>query len=59
MDVIHGPRRAEPGTYDGWTRVLRTVDPRLNSPIRAPALTADGPRLSTAIVTSPAGCGGR
>ena len=28
MDVIHGPRRAEPGTYDAWTRVLRTVDPR-------------------------------
>src|SRR5271170_3326503 len=21
MDVIHGPRRAEPGTYDAWTRV--------------------------------------
>ncbi|SRR6266566_2935660 len=28
MDVIHGPRRAEPGTYDAWTRVPRTVDPR-------------------------------
>ena len=28
MDVIHGPRRAEPGTYDAWTRVLQTVDPR-------------------------------
>jgi DNA-binding transcriptional LysR family regulator len=28
MDVIHGPRRAEPGTYDAWTRVLRTVNPR-------------------------------
>jgi DNA-binding transcriptional LysR family regulator len=27
MDVIHGPRRAEPGTYDAWTRILRTVDP--------------------------------
>ncbi len=27
MDVIHGPRRAEPGTYDAWTQVLRTVDP--------------------------------
>jgi len=27
-DVIHGPRRAEPGTYDAWTRILRTVDPR-------------------------------
>ena len=28
MDVIHRPRRAEPGTYDGWTPILRTVDPR-------------------------------
>ena len=28
MDVIHGPRRAEAGTYDAWTRVLRAVDPR-------------------------------
>jgi DNA-binding transcriptional LysR family regulator len=28
LDVIHGPRRAEPGTYDAWTRVLRTVNPR-------------------------------
>jgi len=27
MDVIYGPRRAEPGTYDAWTRVLRRVDP--------------------------------
>ncbi len=27
MDVIHGPRRAEPGTYGAWERVLRTVDP--------------------------------
>jgi DNA-binding transcriptional LysR family regulator len=28
MDVIHGPRRASPGTYDRWLDVLRTVDPR-------------------------------
>ena len=28
MDVIHGPRRADPGTYDAWTRVLQAVDPR-------------------------------
>lgn len=27
MDVIHGPRRAEPGTYDAWTKVLRAVNP--------------------------------
>src|SRR2546429_731699 len=28
MDVIHGPRRPEPGIYDAWTRVLRTVNLR-------------------------------
>ena len=28
LDVIHGPRPAEPGIYDAWTRVLRTVNPR-------------------------------
>jgi DNA-binding transcriptional LysR family regulator len=28
MDVIHGPRRAEPGTYDAWTSIVRTADPR-------------------------------
>src|SRR5260370_4291055 len=28
LDVIHGPRRAEAGTYDAWTKVLRAVDPR-------------------------------
>jgi DNA-binding transcriptional LysR family regulator len=28
MDVIHGPRRAEPGTYDAWTSIVRTTDPR-------------------------------
>ena len=28
MDVIHGPRRAEPGTYDAWTSIARTMDPR-------------------------------
>jgi hypothetical protein len=53
MDVIHGPRRAEPGTYDAWTRVLRTVDPRFeftDPPLRhslsmdlAFAATADRP----------------
>jgi DNA-binding transcriptional LysR family regulator len=28
MDVIHGPRHADPGTYDAWTRALQAVDPR-------------------------------
>jgi hypothetical protein len=27
MDVIHGPRRAEPATYDAWASVLRAADP--------------------------------
>jgi DNA-binding transcriptional LysR family regulator len=27
LPVIHGPRRASPGTYDLWLDVLRTVDP--------------------------------
>ena len=60
MDVIHGPRRAEPGTYDAWTRVLRTVNPRFefsDPPLRhslqmnlAFAATADRP---TAVLTGP------
>jgi DNA-binding transcriptional LysR family regulator len=60
MDVIHGPRRAEPGTYDAWARVLRTVDPRFeftDPPFRrlremtlAFAATADRP---TAVLTGP------
>jgi DNA-binding transcriptional LysR family regulator len=60
MDVIHGPRRAEPGTYDAWTRVLRAVDPRFeftDPPLRhslpmdlAFAATADRP---TAVLTGP------
>jgi hypothetical protein len=28
LDVIHGPRRASPATYDRRLQVLRTVDPR-------------------------------
>ena len=27
MDVIHGPRRADDGTYDRWLAVLRTQNP--------------------------------
>jgi hypothetical protein len=60
MDVIHGPRRAELGTYDAWTRVLRTVDPHVeftDPPLRhslqmdlAFAATADRP---TAVLTGP------
>jgi DNA-binding transcriptional LysR family regulator len=60
MDVIHGPRRAEPGTYDAWTRVLRTADPPFefsDPPLRhslqmnlAFAATSDRP---TAVLTGP------
>ncbi len=60
MDVIYGPRRAEPGTYDAWTRVIRSVDPRFeftDPPLRhslrmnlAFAATADRP---TAVLTGP------
>jgi DNA-binding transcriptional LysR family regulator len=28
LEVIHGPRRASPATYDRWLQVLRTVHPR-------------------------------
>ena len=28
MDVIHGPRRSSPGTYDAWLAVLREIRPR-------------------------------
>ncbi len=28
LDVIHGPRRASPATYDRWLEVLRGVNPR-------------------------------
>jgi len=60
MDVIHGPRRLEPGIYDAWTQVLRTADPRFeftDPPLRhslpmalAFAATADRP---TAVLTGP------
>jgi DNA-binding transcriptional LysR family regulator len=60
MAVVHGPRRAEAGTYDAWMRVLRAVDPRFeftDSPFRqslpmvlAFAATGDRP---TAVLTGP------
>jgi DNA-binding transcriptional LysR family regulator len=66
MDVIHGPRRAEPGIYDAWTRVFRAVDPRFeftDPPLRhslpmdlAFAATADRP---TAVLTGPSVIAGR
>src|SRR5262249_20056833 len=60
MAVIHGPRRLEPGTYDAWTQVLRTVNPRFeftDPPLRhslpmalAFAATANRP---AAVLTGP------
>jgi DNA-binding transcriptional LysR family regulator len=60
MDVIHGPRRTEPGIHDAWTRALRTVDPSFeftDPPLQyslpmalAFAATADRP---TAVLTGP------
>src|ERR1700689_2957162 len=60
IEVIYGPRRAEPGIYDAWTQVLRTADPHFefsDPPLRrslqmnlAFAATADRP---TAVLTGP------
>jgi DNA-binding transcriptional LysR family regulator len=60
-DIIHGPRHLEPGIYDAWTRVLRTVNARfefVDPPLRhslpmalAFAAAADRP---TAVLTGPA-----
>ena len=65
MDVIHGPRRAEPGTYDAWTSVMRAMNQRFqftDPPLRhslpvvlAFAATADRP---TAVLTGPAAIAG-
>ncbi len=60
MDVIHGPRRNGAGTYDAWTTVLRTVDPRFeftDPPFRhslpmALAFAATGDR-PIAVLTGP------
>jgi hypothetical protein len=60
MDVMHGPRRVESATYDVWTQVLRTIDPRFeftDPPLRHSlpvdlgfAATAHRP---TAVLTGP------
>jgi len=61
MDVIHGPRRVSPVTYDRWLTILRDTDPRFeftDPPVRhslpmalAFAATAGPP---TAFLTGPA-----
>ena len=61
LEVIHGPRRASPATYDRWLEVLRAVNPRFeftDPPFRhslpmvlAFAATASRP---AAVLTGPA-----
>jgi DNA-binding transcriptional LysR family regulator len=65
MAVIHGPCRAQAGTYDAWSTIVRTVDPRFaftDPPFQrslpltlAFAATADRP---TAVLTGPAAVAG-
>jgi len=65
LDVIHGPRRASPATYDRWLQVLRAVNPRFeftDPPVRhslpmalAFAATASRP---AAVLTGPAAIAG-
>jgi DNA-binding transcriptional LysR family regulator len=65
LDVIHGPRRAQPGTYDAWTTVMQAAEPRFtftDPPFRSSlpltlafAATADRP---TAVLTGPATAAG-
>ena len=60
MDVIHGPRRLGPATYDSWLAALRTRNPRFeftdppfrNSLSIALAFAATG-RRPTAVLTGP------
>ncbi|MGX7677526.1 LysR family transcriptional regulator [Jatrophihabitans sp. DSM 45814] len=65
MDVIHGPRRASPATYDRWLEDLRSVNSRFeftDPPVRhslsmalAFAATAD---RSAAVLTGPTAIAG-
>jgi DNA-binding transcriptional LysR family regulator len=61
LPVIHGPRRAHPGTYDAWVTAMQAVDPRFeftDPPFRHSlamtlALAAAGNRPA-AVLTGPA-----
>ena len=65
MDVIFGPRRAEPGIYGAWTGIVRAMNPRFefaDPPLRhslpvmfAFAATAGRP---AAVLTGPAAIAG-
>lgn len=60
LDVVHGPRRVSPGTYDAWLAVLRATSPRFeftdppfrNSLPMTLAFAATGSR-PTAVLTGP------
>jgi DNA-binding transcriptional LysR family regulator len=60
MDIIHGPRRLDPATYDAWRTLLRTGNPRFDftdPPFRQSlpmtlAFAATGSRPS-AVLTGP------
>jgi DNA-binding transcriptional LysR family regulator len=60
MTVLHGPRRADAGTYDRWLAVLRAADPGFaftdppfrHSPPMSVAFAATASR-PTAVLTSP------
>ncbi len=61
LEVFYGPRRAQPGTYDAWTQVVRQADPRFgftDPPFRRSlgmtlAFAAAGDRPA-AVLTGPA-----
>jgi DNA-binding transcriptional LysR family regulator len=65
LEVIHGPRRAQPAIYDAWAGVLRAVDPRFeftDPPFRRSlpmtlAFAAAGDRPA-AVLTGPATAAG-
>jgi DNA-binding transcriptional LysR family regulator len=66
MQVMYGPRRAEPGIYDAWTQVMRSVDPRFeftdpplrhSLPMSVSFATAAG--RPAAVLTGPAVLAGR
>src|SRR6476646_5152860 len=53
MDVIHGPRRADPGPYDAWTRALQAVDPRFGFTLSLTLAFAAAGDRSAAVLTGP------
>jgi len=60
LEVVHGPRRLSPVTYDAWLAVLRAVNPRFeftDTPFRRSLpmtlAVAATPRLPIAVLTGP------